>query len=60
MDRTCVCGKKRVNINNTNWSRHLASCKKMKLSCSSPSVSSFFTKNNSLLSTGMLELLNIS
>ncbi|XP_025190406.1 zinc finger MYM-type protein 1-like [Melanaphis sacchari] len=44
-NRKCMCGKRRANINNTNWSRHLASCKKVKLSLTSQSVSSFFKKS---------------
>lgn len=27
----CVCGKKKSNLNSTNWSRHIESCKLIKL-----------------------------
>lgn len=60
----CVCGKKRVNINDTNWSRHMSSCKKMKLSKSAPSVSTFFktyTKTGMyLIKLNLFTYLNLS
>lgn len=38
----CACGKKKNNINSTNWSRHLMSCKieKIKQKCST--ISTYF------------------
>lgn len=56
-NRKCICGKRRANLNNTNWSRHLASCKKVKLSLTSQSVSSFFKKSRS--DTGIYEIIFI-
>lgn len=41
----CLCGKKRLNLNDTNWKRHLTSCSIAKLKKSNVvnDVSSFFT-----------------
>lgn len=30
---SCTCGKKRSDLNSTNWTRHVQSCEKRKLSC---------------------------
>jgi len=57
--RKCICGKRRVNLNNTNWSRHLSSCKKVKLSLTSPNVSSFFKKSRPTTDTGIYEIIFI-
>ena len=38
----CVCGKKREQLNITNWKRHLDNCKVRKTKISSRSISSFF------------------
>lgn len=40
-NRKCVCGKMRLGINDTNWSRHLMSCKKRKMSRMAPSITHF-------------------
>lgn len=44
----CLCGKKRMGLNLTNWNRHLSSCVVTKLKtkkiCSD--VASFFYKSN--------------
>lgn len=42
----CLCSKKRLNLNDTNWRRHLTSCSiaKSKKSNVVNDVSSFFTK----------------
>lgn len=58
-NRKCICGKRRANLNNTNWSRHLASCKKVKLSLTSQSVSSFFKKSRPTSDTGIYEIIFI-
>ncbi|XP_060879170.1 zinc finger MYM-type protein 1-like [Metopolophium dirhodum] len=57
-NRKCICGKRRANLNNTNWSRHLASCKKVKLSLTSQSVSSFFKKSRPTSDTDYPALTN--
>jgi len=57
--RKCICGKKRTNLNNTNWSRHLSSCKKVKLSLTSQSVSLFFKKSRRTTDTGIYEIIFI-
>ncbi|KAL4107253.1 hypothetical protein QTP88_017633 [Uroleucon formosanum] len=56
--RKCICGKKRTNLNNTNWSRHLSSCKKVKWSLTSQSVSSFFKKSRRTTDTDYPDLTN--
>lgn len=38
----CVCGKKRENLNITNWKRHLDNCKQRKTKITSRSITSFF------------------
>lgn len=38
----CVCGKKREQLNITNWNRHLDNCKTRKTKISSRPISSFF------------------
>ncbi|XP_050063498.1 uncharacterized protein LOC126552725 isoform X21 [Aphis gossypii] len=38
----CVCGKKRENLNITNWKRHLDNCKQRKTKINSRSITSFF------------------
>ncbi|KAL4091162.1 hypothetical protein QTP88_025899 [Uroleucon formosanum] len=56
--RKCICGKKRTNLNNTNWSQHLSSCKKVKWSLTSQSVSSFFKKSRRTTDTDYPDLTN--
>jgi len=38
----CICGKKREQLNSTNWKRHLDNCKVRKTKMSSRPISSFF------------------
>lgn len=40
----CVCGKKREQLNITNWKRHLDNCKPRKTKISSRPISSFFPR----------------
>lgn len=40
----CVCGKKREQLNITNWKRHLDNCKARKIKISSRPISFFFPK----------------
>jgi hypothetical protein len=39
---SCVCGKHRGKLNNTNWKRHLDNCKARKTITNSRSIISFF------------------
>lgn len=43
IDKSCVCGKKRGNINSTNWHRHLDHCSQIKTKQSNLSIKSFFS-----------------
>lgn len=43
MDKICVCGKIRGNLNFTNWQRHLDNCKSRKTKSTSRPISSFFS-----------------
>jgi len=44
----CLCGKKRMGLNLTNWNRHLSSCavNKLKTKKICSDVASFFCKSN--------------
>lgn len=42
MDDTCLCGKKRLSLNTTNWSRHVISCKKKRVCSGNSSITNFF------------------
>jgi len=46
----CLCGKKKLKLNETNWKRHLTSCSVSKLKKSNivNDVSSFFTKKREI------------
>ena len=46
--KICMCGKKRMSLNLTNWNRHLTSCSVAKLKTNKicTDVSSFFCKKN--------------
>lgn len=40
-DILCACGKKKGNMNSTNWARHLTSCKTMTFKSKNTSILSF-------------------
>lgn len=43
----CACGKKRSNLNDTNWKRHIFSCKvqeRLKISKTCNTLSTYFLK----------------
>jgi len=42
MSDTCLCGKKQLSLNSTNWSRHVISCKKKKICLGNSSITNFF------------------
>jgi len=45
---TCLCGKNKLRLNDTNWKRHLTACNIAKLKKSNlvNDVSSFFSKKS--------------
>lgn len=45
----CVCGKKRENMNFTNWIRHTTTCKTLKISNTNVNISKFFKRSASTL-----------
>lgn len=46
-NQNCVCGKKRINLNDINWKRHLDFCKRRKLMTSNRNqITNFFSKQN--------------
>lgn len=56
----CSCGKKRFGLNNTNWSRHIISCKKKKICTGNNTIENFFkipTTTSSALTKGDYYLL---
>lgn len=40
----CPCGKKKMNLNSTNWKRHIASCKIKKSANTMGNISTFLKK----------------
>lgn len=38
----CACGKQRRGLNNTNWIRHINTCKKRKFCSNNSSIVKFF------------------
>lgn len=40
----CLCGKEKQKLNDTNWKRHISSCKISKMSKTCNPVSSYFLK----------------
>lgn len=49
----CVCGKKKGNINSTNWTRHTTSCKVRQNKIQNTDISSFFKRSAATISTKM-------
>lgn len=41
----CICGKKKKNLNPTNWARHINACKTVKKKNSSSSLFAYFKKS---------------
>lgn len=41
----CLCGKKKINLNPTNWARHINACKTVKKKNSSSSLFTYFKKS---------------
>lgn len=53
MNSDCVCGKKRSNLNQTNWTRHVNACKKKKSCSTAHSISTYFKTVSSSTTTSM-------
>lgn len=54
----CSCGKKKLNLNETNWKRHMSSCKveeRLKIAKTSNSLTNYFSKkrDNSTVVDGL-------
>jgi len=49
----CLCGKKKLNLNDMNWKRHLTSCKivKLKNTNSGNVLSNYFSKKRENVSS---------
>lgn len=50
INSVCLCGKKRLKLNETNWQRHLTFCNvaKLKKSKTVVDVSNFFKKKRTI------------
>lgn len=42
----CRCGKKKNNLNSTNWARHITTCKIMKSVNATGNISSFLKRSS--------------
>lgn len=45
-NKICICGKSKMNMNKTNWTRHIDACKVMKSVKKSRPINSFFNESN--------------
>jgi len=58
LDLVCSCGKKKLNLNETNWKRHISSCKseeRLKISKTCNNLTNYFSRkrDNSTVFDGL-------